>query len=1243
MKRKLLFALLAAMLALSCALVLSACGFGGGNGGGNGDGEHEHVYEDIYSYDETHHWHAAVCCPDVRKDYEEHTFTDGEGARVCLKCGYESAYERFTLTLDAGEGTLSGEASCQVTMGSSYRLAVPALPGHAFLGWYIGDVQITDAEGNSLQAWNYDGDRIATAKYEIASYSVLYLDEHGFVWSVNGRGGVTVRYGESFALDVPEARLGYTFAGWYLGDTQLTDEAGASLSAFTYGEDVYVTPKWQVNRYAVSFSGEEHGLAVIVYEGESSEGGSYPYRARLTVRLRPDEGYSFGGISFSDDRLNIISWELQPDGTREGTFTLLEKDVSIAVNWVGNTYYATMADLDGGSLPGDSTRKVTFGEEFSLDVPAKTGYSFLGWYVGEERVTDAQGSSLCAWKWLQDTSLRARWSANTYSVTCDAPESALHGESMRVTFDEDFALPVPSREHYDFAGWFVGDTQVTDGEGNSLSPWKYGEDKAVTAAWQIHSNALSLSKEIDSCEANGSAFYEYGSTATAEAVTYLGYTFLGWFEGDVRVSEEEVYSFPMPDREVYLMAKWEISDELLLPFTFTSTLSSLKITGVLDKEAMTIHIPEIATGIAPSAFAGCAQVRTLVLPQIGESFPTLSSLFGGAVPSVLGEVVVTAAETIGRDAFRDCASLVRAVIYEGCTRIAESAFNGCTSLREVELPQTLQWIAQAAFYGCTSLAAIEFPDAVLGFGTQVFSGCTALSSVKLPPQITGIAARLFDGCTSLSSVEIPYGVRSIGENAFRDCAALTHIVVPDSVTTAVSNGVFRGCPLVEASVPASVAVFDGIDTLKKVTVTSGTQLRYEAFARCGALEEILLPDTLQDIGRNAFSGCSSLRSLIIPDSVTSLGWAPFSGCTALESVTMPALWVSAETQTSFWRLFGSMESDYEEDAVALKTVIVTGGEISDRAFENCKYIEEIDLRCGGTSIGAYAFSGCTSLRSVILPDSVLSLGVRAFAGCTSLRAIDLPDGIEAIPEAAFVGCNSLSQIGWPGSLKAIGDRAFIDCSAIRALLLPDSLLTIGQSAFLGCDYLRVVRLGRGLESIGESAFYSTNLAVVLNATAEQPDGLNEVYDFVRKVYTLSERDSCEVQGDFLFATIGGENILVRYIGRGAQCTLPAQYNGEDYTVGSYSFYFYAFSGNTQPSSVILTKGIAKIERDVFDGCTANVFYTGSTEDWKEGNYSSISGAYKIYYFSAAQPSGTGNFWHWAEDGVTPVIWGSESA
>ena len=73
-------------------------------------------------------------------------------------------------------------------------------------------------------------------------------------------------------------------------------------------------------------------------------------------------------------------------------------------------------------------------------------------------------------------------------------------------------------------------------------------------------------------------------------------------------------------------------------------------------------------------------------------------------------------------------------------------------------------------------------------------------------------------------------------------------------------------------------------------------------------------------------------------------------------------------------------------------------------------------------------------------------------------------------------------------------------------------------------------------------------------------------------------------------------------------------------------------------------GVTSVEMYAFYDCDSltTVYYGGNASDWAEISISSSGNSdltsATIYYYSATQPTAAGNYWHYAEDGVTPVVW-----
>lgn len=135
----------------------------------------------------------------------------------------------------------------------------------------------------------------------------------------------------------------------------------------------------------------------------------------------------------------------------------------------------------------------------------------------------------------------------------------------------------------------------------------------------------------------------------------------------------------------------------------------------------------------------------------------------------------------------------------------------------------------------------------------------------------------------------------------------------------------------------------------KYSVKVGTRIiSAHAFWNCSFLSNIVIPNSVANIGDGAFRGCCFLNKVVIPDSVISIRIDAFHDCRSFSSVVIP-------------------------DSV--------------------------------TSIGISSFEGCSSLVSVIIPDSVTSIGACAFQNCSSLSNIVFPDSVTSIGEGAFANCN----------------------------------------------------------------------------------------------------------------------------------------------------------------------------------------------------------------------------------------------
>jgi hypothetical protein len=170
--------------------------------------------------------------------------------------------------------------------------------------------------------------------------------------------------------------------------------------------------------------------------------------------------------------------------------------------------------------------------------------------------------------------------------------------------------------------------------------------------------------------------------------------------------------------------------------------------------------------------------------------------------------------------------------------------------------------------------------------------------------------------------------------------------------------------------------FLGDNTITKVTIPEGVKkIGAYAFANLTALEEIVLPSTLEAIEYGAFVGCSSLQKIT------------FSGENNLKIINQNAF-----------------ENCDLQGTVDLSSICV----ISDYAFAGNQDLEGIKTSDTLLSIGRYAFYGCTEVQQIMIPASVKTIGDYAFRGCTKVDAVILPETIDVIGKHAFYGLSKAS-------------------------------------------------------------------------------------------------------------------------------------------------------------------------------------------------------------------------------------------
>ena len=121
-------------------------------------------------------------------------------------------------------------------------------------------------------------------------------------------------------------------------------------------------------------------------------------------------------------------------------------------------------------------------------------------------------------------------------------------------------------------------------------------------------------------------------------------------------------------------------------------------------------------------------------------------------------------------------------------------------IKTVTLPDKLMIIENSAFEGCELLTTINIPNSITELGYGIFNGCKSLVSITVPPMIEEIPSSYCNGCENLLTIVFSEGTeeyplskeRTIGQYAFKECKSLQTVNIPKEIV-AIESMAFYGC------------------------------------------------------------------------------------------------------------------------------------------------------------------------------------------------------------------------------------------------------------------------------------------------------------------------------------------------------------------------------------------------------------------------------------------------------------------
>ena len=420
----------------------------------------------------------------------------------------------------------------------------PTKSGYKFVGWYDNEnftgEAITEISAGTM------GDVTLYAKWNALDYRISY--------ELNG--GTNAENPDGYDVsDLPvslhaPSRTGYIFKGWYMGENRVL-----AIPVGTTG-NVVVSAKWEPITYTIDFdtNGGLPTLSSIDYTIESDS---------FTLQEITKAGYTFDGWYNGETKVTEIT-----TGTY-GNMTLVAK-------WTADLYTISYDLADGVNSPENPTSYTIESGLITLKDPTREGYTFAGWYNGEQLVTTIDSNT------LENISLTAKWTVNSYKLTFDVDGNLTertfkYGESIT-------AIENPTKVGHTFVGW-----------SEELPETMPANDITVEAKREINSYDITydLAGGVNNSE-NPTTYTIESGLITLKNPTREGYTFVGWYNGEQLVTTIDSNTL----ENITLTAKWKITtDHEGTEDDPYSVDDALKIAGTLSSGEYTdlVYITGVVT------------------------------------------------------------------------------------------------------------------------------------------------------------------------------------------------------------------------------------------------------------------------------------------------------------------------------------------------------------------------------------------------------------------------------------------------------------------------------------------------------------------------------------------------------------------------------------------------------------------------------------------------------------------------
>ena len=466
----------------------------------------------------------------------------------------------YIITAKAGTGgTVTGGG--EVEKGGSTILNATVNDGYTFDGWYSGRTKVCDTTEFTVS--NVTESKIYTAKFTEIVYYTISAKAGTDGGSVTGGG--TVAEGSSITLTAT-ADDGYTFDGWYDGNTKVCDTTEFVVTNVT--KDKTYTAKFTK---IVSRLFSTNDFTTLLNKVETDGITTYKCDQITGVHFVDLANYNLTDIKYSDYSANkdgsVKAWM---DGTElyiGGYGTIIAGERLRSAFWHGDAINSItgLEMLDTSNVTdmsfmfyacGQSSNVFTldFGDTFNTS--NVTDMSYMFYYCGYDceaftldMGTGFDTSKVTNMKWMffrcgDSSKAFTTLDLSTFTVSADTDISNMASQIPVTTFifgDGWAGAKLPTAGSSTGAFYTTSETDTTIvGATENLINYDWASDNRNIGGSKPKTYTVTATAETGGTVSGGGEVAEGGSiilTATAND----GYTFDGWYDGDTKVCDTKEF------------------------------------------------------------------------------------------------------------------------------------------------------------------------------------------------------------------------------------------------------------------------------------------------------------------------------------------------------------------------------------------------------------------------------------------------------------------------------------------------------------------------------------------------------------------------------------------------------------------------------------------------------------------------------------------------------------------------------